>query len=128
MPRVVGALEGVKVAGIAGGNAHTIVCTTAGTVYTFGYGRSGRLGHGGEEDAWVPRIVQGLEGRKVVCATGTNHTVVRTDQDEIFTFGPGDGWALGHGGCINELVPRMVDFTPGRREDTYEESEDDGDY
>ena len=126
VPRVVGALEGVKVAGIAAGNVHTIVWTTAGAVYTFGWGDAGRLGHGGEEEELLPRDVQALEGRKVVCAAGAGHTVVRTDQDEIFTFGPGGGGRLGHGVRDNELVPRMVDFTPGR-EDNYEESETDRD-
>ena len=96
-PRVVGALEGVKVAGIAGGAFHTIVCTTAGIVYTFGYGENGRLGHGGEGNEYLPRVVQGLEGQKVVCAAGAEHTVVRTDEIRVrctssrsagaFTFG-----------------------------------------
>ena len=105
-------MEGMKVAGIACGTNHTVVCT-AGAVYTFGYGSWGCLGHGGEGNEYLPRIVQGLEGRKVVFAAAAGHlTIIRTDQDEIFTFGYGGNWCLGHGVCTKELVPRMVDFTP----------------
>merc|ERR1719183_1090570 len=88
--------------------------TTTGTLYTFGYGTSGRMGLPARDrdNGWVPEVVRGLEGRRVVFAAGSNHTVVCTDQNEIFTFGYGISGSLGHGGYDRvEPLPRTVDFT-----------------
>ena len=37
--------------------AHTVVCTDAFEVLTFGDGASGRLGHGGENDEALPTMI-----------------------------------------------------------------------
>ena len=47
------------------GAVMTAVCTAEG-VFTFGVGVYGRLGHGGEEDEIVPRLVEALAGKKVI--------------------------------------------------------------
>ena len=36
---------------------HTVVWTDEGKAYSFVYGWYGRLGHGGEEDQLVPRLI-----------------------------------------------------------------------
>jgi RCC1 and BTB domain-containing protein len=110
VPRVVEALAGQKVVGAAAGTAHTVVWTEGGEVYTFGYGASGRLGHGGGENARVPRVVEALAGKQVVGASaGVSHTVVWTEGGEVYTFGGGLHGKLGHGGEGEELVPRVVE-------------------
>ena len=75
VPRLVEALAGEKVVGGAGGEAHSVVFTEGGKLFTFGKGRNGRLGHGGDDDELVPRLVQGeLAGKKVVgAAAGDSH-------------------------------------------------------
>ena len=79
VPRMVEGLVGVKVAHVAAGAIHTVICTAEGRVWTFGHGGHGRLGHGGNTDEMVPRIVEGLVGVKVAqVAAGHEHTVICT--------------------------------------------------
>ena len=85
-------------------------CTEEGELFTFGEGGFGRLGHGGQQNKFVPRLVGALAGKKVIGASaGTYHTVVWTEEREIFTFGHGGSGQLGHGGEQNEFVPRLVE-------------------
>ena len=65
VPRVVDALAGKSIAGVAAGGDHTVVWTTGGEVYTFGTGRRGQLGHadqyerpGMERMERVPRVLR----------------------------------------------------------------------
>jgi len=51
---------GKRVVGVAAGGLHTVVMTDEGKAYSFGYGEHGALGHGGEEDELVPRLIEGL--------------------------------------------------------------------
>ena len=105
-----GALAGTVVVGVSAGSQHTAVWTDAEELFTFGEGGGGRLGHGGEADELVPRLVGELAGKKVIgAAAGTMHTAVWTDGGELFTFGDGAFGELGHGGEQNELVPRLVE-------------------
>ena len=58
-PRMVGGdLAGVRVVGVAAGANHSIVLAADGRVFTFGFGGSGRLGHGDEENQSTPRVVE----------------------------------------------------------------------
>jgi len=126
VPRLVEALMGKKVIGTAAGNNRTAVWTEAGELFTFGHGHGvgklghggqqnelgqyGRLGHGGLHDELVPRLVEALVGKKVIGAAASNsHTVVWTDEGELFTFGAGCNWQLGHGLTQIESVPRLVE-------------------
>ena len=65
VPRMVEGLVGVKVAQVVAGDCHTVICTTEGRVLTFGYGSHGQLGHSGDGNEMVPRMVEGLVGVKV---------------------------------------------------------------
>ena len=109
VPRLVEALGGKKVTGASAGDSHTAVWTNAGVLFTFGRGKDGPLGHGGEADEHVPRRVEALGGKKVIgTSAGAYHTAVWTDAGEIFTFGSGANGELGHGGVQNEYVPRLL--------------------
>jgi len=115
VPRLVEALAGKKVVGAAAGTIHTAVWTEAGELFTFGKGAFGKLGHGGEQNELVPRLVEALAGKKVVgAAAGGQHTAAWTKAGELFTFGDGDYGKLGHGGTQNELVPRLVEAVAGK--------------
>jgi alpha-tubulin suppressor-like RCC1 family protein len=116
VPRVVEALAGMKVVMAAAGGGHTVVWLEDGRVFTFGNGESGQLGHGGEEDELVPRLVEGLAGMKVVgAAAGMSHTVVWLEDGRVLTFGDGADGRLGHGGQEDELVPRVVEGLAGMK-------------
>merc|ERR1712166_654215 len=79
------------------------------TVFSFGLGLMGRLGHGIESNEMRPRLLEGLVGKQVdQVACGYNHTVVGTRDGKVFTFGRGLQGQLGHGKETNELRPRIV--------------------
>ena len=108
-PRLVERLAGKKVVGAAAGTCHTAVWTEEGELFTFGHGRDGRLGHGGQNTEYAPRLVQAMAGKTVIGGSaGAYHTVVRTEAGELFTFGRGLDGRLGHGGQQDEFVPRLV--------------------
>jgi len=112
VPRLIaGVLVGKRVVGVAAGGAHTVVWTDEGKAYSFGNGRDGRLGHGGEEDEYVPRLIEGvLVGKRVVgVSAGSYHTVVWTDEGKAYSFGWGMFGRLGHGSEETELVPRLIE-------------------
>jgi len=116
VPRLVEALVGKDVIGAAAGKRHTAVWTDTGELFTFGHGQYGRLGHGGTQVELVPRMIEALAGKKVVgAAAGREHTVVWTDAGELFTFGCGQNWQLGHGGQQKELLPRLVEALAGKK-------------
>jgi len=84
-------------------------------VFSFGGGRGEdgdelempELGHGeGVNSVLVPQMIKALAGKKVIgAAAGGHHTVVRTEEGELFTFGDGGSrreagpWRGSGGGC-----------------------------
>jgi len=111
VPRLIeGVLVGKRVVGVAAGYRHTVVMSDEGKAYSFGNGLSGKLGHGGNEEEHVPRLIEGvLVGKRVIgVAAGSEHTVVMTDEGKAYSFGHGLYGKLGHGGGEDELVPRLV--------------------
>ena len=59
VPRLVEAFSGKKVVGAAAGQNHTAVWTDSGELFTFGDGLCGQLGHGGQANEPVPRLIEG---------------------------------------------------------------------
>lgn len=109
------------------GSRHTSVITENGDLYTFGTGAWGVLGHGTEKSLGPtnPQKVQYFadKGIKVkTCKVGEYHTVVLTENGEVYTWGYGGkegyfSWmvsqevgALGHGDRKPFFVPRKVRF------------------
>ncbi|KAB5583793.1 hypothetical protein PHYPO_G00099730 [Pangasianodon hypophthalmus] len=100
-PRVIESLRGVEVVDIAAGGAHSACITASGELYTWGKGRYGRLGHGDSEDQLKPKLVDALQGHRVIdvaCGSGDAQTLCLTDDDMVWSWGDGDYGKLGRGG------------------------------
>lgn len=67
---------------------HSAAVTSCGHLFTWGHGRSGRLGHGNEEVCMLPTKVEGLASQRVrdVAASET-HTAALTAEGELYTWG-----------------------------------------
>lgn len=85
-PTRVETLSGARIVAASAAKFHSVALTDAGAVYTWGFGRSGRLGHvdslihSGVGAAILPRQVAGLAGVRVVAvAAGKHHTLAATD-------------------------------------------------
>jgi len=122
-PRRVEALQAV--AGISAGSEHSAAWSAEGAMWTWGFGACGRLGHGNENDQFVPCLVEALAGKKVVgVAAGCLHTVAWTDTEQLFTWGSNEYGQLGDGDeemDENEMdenpclfLPRMVQALEGQ--------------
>uniref|UniRef100_A0A3B3YFA5 HECT-type E3 ubiquitin transferase n=1 Tax=Poecilia mexicana TaxID=48701 RepID=A0A3B3YFA5_9TELE len=107
-PRVIESLRGVEVVDIAAGGAHSACITASGELFTWGKGRYGRLGHGDSEDQLKPKLVDALQGHRVIdvaCGSGDAQTLCLTDDDMVWSWGDGDYGKLGRGGSDGCKIP-----------------------
>ncbi|KAG3262427.1 HECT and RLD domain containing E3 ubiquitin protein ligase 2, transcript variant X1 [Ictidomys tridecemlineatus] len=115
-PRVIESLRGIEVVDVAAGGAHSACVTAAGDLYTWGKGRYGRLGHSDSEDQLKPKLVEALQGHRVVdiaCGSGDAQTLSLTDDDTVWSWGDGDYGKLGRGGSDGCKVPMKIDSLTG---------------
>eukprot|EP00936_MAST-01D_sp_MAST-1D-sp1_P001484 g1484.t1 len=88
MPQRVKALESIAVADAAAGDRHSLVLSADGTVYSFGCGSRGQLGHGDRERRLIPERVLAL--RAYLCtsvAAAEVYSIVSTHDDGTFVLG-----------------------------------------
>lgn len=75
--------------------------TRCGRLFTWGHGRSGRLGHGNEEVCMLPTEVQGLNHKMVTdVAASETHSAALTRDGELYT------WGRDRFGQVNCLIGR----------------------
>jgi alpha-tubulin suppressor-like RCC1 family protein len=81
-----------------------------GEIWSFGSGEVGKLGHGGEENEAVPRLIEALNHVVVKqVAAGGHHSMVLTRDGDVFTWGDGYYGQLGHGNTDSQSVPKRVE-------------------
>jgi alpha-tubulin suppressor-like RCC1 family protein len=85
-PRLVVALQGVRVSAVAGGEEHSLALSE-GKVYSWGGSSVGELGHGDTADQHAPLLVTGLQGVSVRSVGAGNHTSLA-----VTTDGAAFGW------------------------------------
>mmetsp|Transcript_1612 Transcript_1612/g.5031 ORF Transcript_1612/g.5031 Transcript_1612/m.5031 type:complete len:454 (-) Transcript_1612:444-1805(-) len=92
-------LTPITIVGVACGLHHTLALDSNGQVYSWGLGKSGRLGHGNERDQLFPHLVNALVEQKVEVASvrcGWDHSAVLTKgRGHVFTWGCGRSFQLG---------------------------------
>ena len=96
---------------ISSGFKHYAALAEDGTVWTWGKGRYGVLGHCDGADRSTPtRLNKNAFGgsEAVMVACGWNHTMVVTVDGRLWTFGRGREGQVGHGNTDHVLVPRNV--------------------
>ncbi|EPY26574.1 regulator of chromosome condensation [Angomonas deanei] len=106
----------VDVALVRGGPWHFAAIAEDGTVYTWGLGNNGRLGHGNMDDVVEPEAVEALENEKVVeVACGSFHTVFVTEDGKAFACGDNQAGQCGVVGEFDVLTPTQLNVTAGRK-------------
>ncbi|CAM9257349.1 unnamed protein product [Scytosiphon promiscuus] len=111
-PRRVEALANLHVTRVAASKHHSAAVTSCGRLYTWGHGKSGRLGHGSEEVCMLPTLVEALANQRVVeVAAAETHTAAVTSEGELYTWGRDRFGQLGHGsaGSSGRLAPKRVE-------------------
>ncbi|XP_066891603.1 probable E3 ubiquitin-protein ligase HERC3 isoform X7 [Kogia breviceps] len=108
-PQRVRSLEGIPLAQVAAGGAHSFALSLSGAVFGWGMNNAGQLGLSDEKDRESPCHVKLLRTQKVVyISCGEEHTAVLTKSGGVFTFGAGSCGQLGHGSMNDEVNPRRV--------------------
>ncbi|KAG6464463.1 hypothetical protein O3G_MSEX014531 [Manduca sexta] len=112
MPRLIEALSGERVVGIACGSAHSACVTARGHLYTWGLGEYGRLGHGDDTTQLAPKMVEALSSFRVIqvaCGSRDAQTLALTACGKVFSWGDGDFGKLGRGGSDGCAVPMNIE-------------------
>jgi alpha-tubulin suppressor-like RCC1 family protein len=118
-----GGIEQAVVVQVAAGDDHSMALTATGSLYSWGKGDSGQLGHGDKENLAVPRVVGGIVGAVVGMAGGEVHSLVITGEGRVLVFGSGEMLGLG-AGVGEALVPTAIDgITMGDGDEGKEEKE-----
>uniref|UniRef100_A0A671SJQ4 Probable E3 ubiquitin-protein ligase HERC4 n=1 Tax=Sinocyclocheilus anshuiensis TaxID=1608454 RepID=A0A671SJQ4_9TELE len=103
---VVNSLNRKKTVSISCGGEHTATLSKGGTVFTFGSGGSGQLGHKSFKDEHHPRVVAELWG-----SGHRHHTLVSVASSKlIYSFGCGMQGQLGNEEIIKQSVPFPVNL------------------
>uniref|UniRef100_A0A8C1JA83 HECT domain-containing protein n=1 Tax=Cyprinus carpio TaxID=7962 RepID=A0A8C1JA83_CYPCA len=107
VPTVVNSLNQKKTVSISCGGEHTATLSKGGTVFTFGSGGCGQLGHKSFRDEHHPRVVAELWGSEVSQVTcGRHHTLVSVASSKlIYSFGCWIHGKRGNGKMIKKFVP-----------------------
>ncbi len=110
-PTLLPSMVGINISHVSAGWGFSAAVLAAGTVYTWGKGVYGSLGHGNLEGSPVPKQVQTLAGRRVNSfSTGDHHCLTVTERGEVFSWGRGVYGQCGHGSSSNQqLLPRRVE-------------------
>ena len=73
---------------MAAGGKHTMVLSIDGSLYTFGYGCQGQLGHRNSKNVFKPQFVKDFQGKKIKqIAAGQNHSLVLTQSGDVYSCG-----------------------------------------
>ncbi|GMJ11277.1 hypothetical protein like AT3G03790 [Hibiscus trionum] len=107
---------------ISAAKFHSVAVTAHGKVYTWGFGRGGRLGHpdfdihSGQAAVITPlQVTCGLGTRRVkAIAAAKHHTVVATEAGEVFTWGSNREGQLGYTSVDTQPTPRRVSSLKSR--------------
>ncbi|XP_037935505.1 probable E3 ubiquitin-protein ligase HERC2 [Teleopsis dalmanni] len=117
-PKLVLALLGKRVIQVACGSrdAQTLALTEDGAVYSWGDGDFGKLGRGGSEGSVVPHEVDRLTGIGVIqIECGAQFSLALTRTGEVWTWGKGDYYRLGHGSDQHIRKPQPIQGLRGRK-------------
>jgi alpha-tubulin suppressor-like RCC1 family protein len=113
-PRRIESLLGVKICGVAAGWDHSLAVSSTGSLYTFGSGQFGQLGHGDNlRDQFTPMLVAALQGiRILVAAGGFEHSLV-VGEHNVYSFGNNTYGELGHGDVDSRVLPTVIELLGG---------------
>ncbi|XP_057655201.1 probable E3 ubiquitin-protein ligase HERC1 isoform X1 [Diorhabda carinulata] len=116
VPTLVQDLAEVEIGSVACGSSHTLVVSKDGkTVWSFGSGENGKLGHGEIVRVYRPKVIEALQGMVIqkVCA-GTSFSMALTTTGQVYTWGCGPILGMGSADAICLRPLPVEDLTPYR--------------
>lgn len=112
VPKVINSLIGVNIVEIGGGNDFSFAITDTGTVYSWGKGDAGNLGHGDVILRANSTIITSLSDKFIIKASGGEvHSLFLSKQGIVYSVGTGDAGQLGLGSMSQVLIPTRIEST-----------------
>lgn len=116
-PQRVRSLEGIPLAQVAAGGAHSFALSLTGTSFGWGNNNAGQLALSGKNvpvESHKPRSVGKLKILDVIyISCGYEHTAVLTQNGKVFTFGDNSFGQLGHSPTAKKSGPQQVERIGG---------------
>ncbi|KAG1690342.1 hypothetical protein DVH05_028222 [Phytophthora capsici] len=98
---------------VACGYYHSMIVTTGGRSFSFGRNDYGQLGIGSKIHQNTPNVVALSANTRMVRATcGCYHTVLLSEQGQVFVFGRNNKGQLGNRGSADALLPVPLKVRP----------------
>ena len=116
LPKKVEAFAGRCVVAVSAGAAHSLAITADGSLWSWGWGRDGQLGHADQQRQLLPKKVEAFAGRRVIALSAAQwHNLALTADGAVWSWGDGDRGRLGHGDQQTQLLPKKVEAFAGQR-------------
>ncbi|XP_060103053.1 probable E3 ubiquitin-protein ligase HERC6 [Heteronotia binoei] len=116
-PQHVSALNGIPLAQVAAGGAHSFALSLSGIAYGWGRNNMHQLGlsqSDPKEQVFKPHSVAALRSLHVIyISCGAEHTAVLTQDGSVFTFGDDSAGQLGQSSSPQKTGPQRVDGIGG---------------
>jgi len=115
-PEKIEALAGQRVVAVSAGGVHSLALAADGSVWSWGEGEFGRLGHGDQQSQLLPQKVEAFAGQRVLSVSaGGAHSIAITADGAVWSWGGGGDGRLGHGDQQRRLLPKKVEALASRR-------------
>ncbi|XP_039074363.1 probable E3 ubiquitin-protein ligase HERC6 isoform X1 [Hyaena hyaena] len=116
-PQRVRSLDGIPLAQVAAGGAHSFALSLFGTSFGWGSNNAGQLafcGNNAPVQGYKPRSIGALKNLGVVyISCGHEHTAVLTQNGKVFTFGDNSYGQLGHSPPAEKTGPQLMEGIDG---------------
>jgi alpha-tubulin suppressor-like RCC1 family protein len=85
-------------------------------LFSFGRNNYGQLGIGNQIDQCTPQVISSLKHIRIVqIACGSEHSLVLTENGEVFSWGWSEHGQLGHGNTQSLTIPTQIKFFAGHK-------------
>ena len=116
LPKKIQGFAGQRVVAVSAGGYHSLAITADGSVWSWGWRASGRLGHGDTQNQLLPKKIEALAGQRVVAVSaGGSHSLALTADGAVWSWGGGYLGKLGHGDTQGQRQPKKVEAFVGLR-------------
>lgn len=110
-PTLVTTLQRIPCRQVATGQGYTLAITRVGEVFSWGCNSHGQLGHGNTQEQFRPLQIEHFDESNHVAqvSAGVCHTLAVTKSGQLFSWGYGSNYCLGHDDFLTELQPKRVE-------------------
>uniref|UniRef100_A0A7I4D5J0 RCC1-like domain-containing protein n=1 Tax=Physcomitrium patens TaxID=3218 RepID=A0A7I4D5J0_PHYPA len=110
-PTLVTTLERNPCQQVSTGQGYTVALTRNGELFSWGCNSHGQLGQGNTQEQFRPRQIEEFNESNPVAqvSAGICHTLAVTKSGQLFSWGYGSNYCLGHDDFLTELRPKRVE-------------------